>query len=379
MSLPTPLLTQPSLTLPSSDQPMCISFSPSTSNHVLAMGTISGSLYFSPIPSSSDEQLKPISVHKSSIRSLCYASDGSKVYTGSSDNSISMTSISKSTVVSTFSAEEPVTILQFSEFSDNLLLSGLENGEMKIWDIRTPTTTMKPAFSDSTCTDYVSDMCMGKTSRELLYTSGDGTLNVFDLRKGKLLHRSEDQEDELLSCVLMKNGNKVVCGSQDGVLIIWSYGEWLDRSDGFPGHPESVDSIVKIDENTLATGSSDGIIRRVELQPNRLRGVIGAHDDFPIEELCFSADKTILASCSHDNEVRFWAVNEDEDEDSDEEEDSDDDDFDSDDSFDGKKSKSARKRRRREKKKEQRKKSKLTPQDAKKLKQGSMAGFFADL
>ena len=59
----------------------------------------------------------------------------------------------------------------------------------------------------------------------------------------------------------LQNGKKIVCGSQDGVLVIFSWGTWGDMSDRFPGHPESVEAILKVDEDTVLTGSSDGIVR----------------------------------------------------------------------------------------------------------------------
>ena len=74
---------------------------------------------------------------------------------------------------------------------------------------------------------------------------------------------SEQIEDELLSLVVMKRGRKVVCGSQEGVLDIFSWDEFGDVSDRFPGHPNSVDALLKIDEDTIVTGSSDGLIRCV--------------------------------------------------------------------------------------------------------------------
>lgn len=33
----------------------------------------------------------------------------------------------------------------------------------------------------------------------------------------------------------------------------------------------------------MVTGSSDGIVRVVSIQPNRVLGVLGDHDDFPVE------------------------------------------------------------------------------------------------
>jgi len=117
---------------------------------------------------------------------------------------------------------------------------------------------------------------------------------------------SDNMEDELLSVVLVKNNEKAVVGTQEGVLDIWSWGDWGDLSDRFPGHPYSIDTIAKVDENTIVTGSSDGIIRVCGILPNKLLGVIGEHGNFPIERIRLSPDNKHLGSCSHDNTVKFW-------------------------------------------------------------------------
>ena len=56
------------------------------------------------------------------------------------------------------------------------------------------------------------------------------------------------------------------------------------------------------------TGSSDGIVRVVQLHPNKLLGVVGAHDDFPVERMRYSRDRQLLGTSSHDNVVRMWEV-----------------------------------------------------------------------
>ena len=52
-----------------------------------------------------------------------------------------------------------------------------------------------------------------------------------------------------------------MCGSQGGILNIFSWGDWGDITDRFPGHPESIDSVIAISEDVVITGSSDGLIR----------------------------------------------------------------------------------------------------------------------
>merc|ERR1711998_778123 len=137
----------------------------------------------------------------------------------------------------------------------------------------------------------------------LLATSGDGTLSVFDIRAGKMESASDYMTEELLSLVVLKHGSKVVCGSQDGVLCLFSTGQWADMTDRIPGHPNSVDTMIKLDEDTLVSGSSDGLIRVMQVQPNKLLGVIGDHDDFPVERIAFSHARRLITSCSHDNTV----------------------------------------------------------------------------
>jgi ATP-dependent RNA helicase DOB1 len=111
----------------------------------------------------------------------------------------------------------------------------------------------------------------------------------------------------LCAVAVVKHGKKVVCGSQSGVLALWSWGYWNDCSDRFPGHPESVDALVKFDEDTVITGSSDGLLRVVNILPNKLIGVLGGHaDELPVERLALSADRAVLASTAHDSCVKLW-------------------------------------------------------------------------
>ena len=55
---------------------------------------------------------------------------------------------------------------------------------------------------------------------------------------GQVRARSEEDADDELSCVVvLKSGKKVVCGSQLGVLTIFSWGKFADCSDRLPGEP----------------------------------------------------------------------------------------------------------------------------------------------
>ncbi|WIA29086.1 hypothetical protein OEZ86_011597 [Tetradesmus obliquus] len=203
----------------------------------------------------------------------------------------------------------------------SLLAAGDMDGGLCIWDLRSQQHVLKY----NKHSDYISGLTVSEKQQALLAVSGDGTLSVHDLRSCKVLARSEDDaDDELMSVAVVKNGKKVVCGSTSGVLAIWSWGYWNDCSDRFPGHPESVDALVTYDEDTLITGSSDGALRIVSILPNKLLGVLGEHEeDMPVERLAMAADKSLLASVSHDACVKLWdlSILQDDDEDDDEDDD----------------------------------------------------------
>lgn len=50
-------------------------------------------------------------------------------------------------------------------------------------------------------------------------------------------------------------------GTCEGHLLLYNWEEFAASSDRFPGHPASVDCLVRINENVLCTGSMDGMIR----------------------------------------------------------------------------------------------------------------------
>jgi WD repeat-containing protein 55 len=42
--------------------------------------------------------------------------------------------------------------------------------------------------------------------------------------------------------------------------------------------------------------------------PNRFLGIVGNHNNFPIQQMSLSSDGNFLASISHDETVRIWNV-----------------------------------------------------------------------
>ncbi|KAL0234987.1 hypothetical protein GEMRC1_001569 [Eukaryota sp. GEM-RC1] len=256
--------------------------------------------------------LKP---HKKSIRSLSFSADGTTLYTGSKDKAIKGISVGETKVAwkRIDAHSHCVCALQHLSHTSNsfsnpefstLLASGDENGTIKIWDTRTPKNVK--CFNDGA--DFISSFLWHPQSYTLLAGSGDGSLYSYDFRSASTTFStvSEDLGDEILSLSLLKNGSKLLAGTLGGDILIYDWNYFGDFSDKLVGHPDAVESIVKIDEDTVLTSSDDGIIRIVSVLPNQLLGVLGEHGQFPVERMSKSYDGQVLASTSHDNCVKLW-------------------------------------------------------------------------
>ncbi|KAF7978755.1 hypothetical protein HWV62_44778 [Athelia sp. TMB] len=141
----------------------------------------------------------------------------------------------------------------------HMLATGDDDGVVKLWDPRVPEAIREHNHHY----DFISDFLWLEDKKHLVVTSGDGTLSVLDVRNKKKepFAQSEDQEDELLSMVTIK------------------------------GHPSSIDALCALppsypsSHSTILTGSSDGLLRAVQLLPTKLVGVIADHGEFPIERV----------------------------------------------------------------------------------------------
>jgi len=184
----------------------------------------------------------------------------------------------------------------------NTMATGDDSGCVKIWDNR----LSRCAIEYHVHQDYVAGFLYSQEERTLLSVGGDATLCAYDLRKKNSHQQSDEQESEINCVQSIKHGKKVICGTQEGVLLIFSWNRWGDCSDRFPGHPETINCLLKIDEETLVTGSDDGLIRLITIQPNKVLGILGDHETFPVEGLRRSIDGTLLCSFAHDEIVRFF-------------------------------------------------------------------------
>lgn len=286
--------------------PFDVDFHPSDS--LVAAGLINGSLLLYRYAADSEPQrLLKVRAHKESCRATRFINDGRAILTGSPDCSILATDVETGAKVAHLEHAHTAAVNRIINLTESTVASGDDEGCVKVWDTRQQSCCGTFEVHE----EYISDMTFASDSMRLLATSGDGTLSVCNLRSNKLQAQSEFSEDELLSVVIMKNGRKVICGTQTGALLLYSWGFFKDCSDRFVDlSPNPVDALLKLDEDRLITGSYNGLISLVGILPNRIIQPIAEHSEYPVERLAFSHDKKILGSISHDQVLKLWDMDE---------------------------------------------------------------------
>jgi WD repeat-containing protein 55 len=258
------------------------------------------------------EKKSTIRAHSESVRAIAFAKTGSILLTGSGDKSVLVIDCETERAIGRIANahDQAITRMTKLKTDENVICTGCDEGVLKIWDVRQERCA-KSFKDDEIFVDFVSEIYHDTNAgerNELCVTSGDGTVATIDLSAMKVIGQSDNMEDELLSCCVMKNGTKVVTGSQGGNLNIFNHGKEREPSDRFQGHPSSVDAMLKVSEDIVLTGSSDGLIRVITISPNQMLGLVGEHGEYPIERMSLSDDLNTLASASHDHTVKIWDV-----------------------------------------------------------------------
>ena len=215
-----------------------------------------------------------------------FSQDGKFVFTGSTDKTIRVTSVATGKVLHTVLAAHPAAINVVSINRDGTkLFTGDDEGEIRVWDV-SPSAVgaggslpRKPLHAWHVHHDFISCLVNPPSSRYLIAGGGDGCLSGWNLATGDVDGVSANLNDEVLSVCALPNKKHVLCGTQAGVVHVFDWGAWGEPVRSYRGHPNSIESILAVDNNTIITASSDGLIRVVQLSPHKILGVVGDHED----------------------------------------------------------------------------------------------------
>lgn len=97
-------------------------------------------------------------------------------------------------------------------------------------------------------------------------------------------------------------------GSSKGNFYTFNWGEFGYHNDSFSsGTTSPISYMIPITEKIAITAGEEGIIRALHLFPGRVLGIVGQHS-LAVESIDVSNDGELIATSSHDNDIRFWNI-----------------------------------------------------------------------
>eukprot|EP01080_Neovahlkampfia_damariscottae_P007298 gene7298-11617_t len=239
-------------------------------------------------------------IHKESCRNLFFSDDGNHLFTISTDKSICMIDLnSEKTGLRMRNAHEaePSALLIYD---DNVIITGDDNGCIKFWDVR-----KKENFDQlHENGDFISSF---DYHEEMVYAgSGDGCLTSYNMNMREYHTTSESLEDDILSTLVLQDGQTIACGTTSGKINLFSKRNIWESSDAFTLEFGSIDCLLYIDNEMFLAGSSNGEVHNFKVNPKRVISKICEHDiEQPISKLSLSRDGKFMSSCG-DDVVKFW-------------------------------------------------------------------------
>ncbi|XP_055906758.1 WD repeat-containing protein 55 homolog [Eupeodes corollae] len=278
-----------------------ICFSPE--DDIIAIATITGDVHLYRYANEQNTHLKTIEVHTKACRDVEFTEDGKFLLTGSKDKSIMITDMETEKLKQFYDEAHEDAVNKLIVIDENMFASGDDSGTVKLWDSR----TKEAVFSLKEVEDSILSMLTNDAKKLLLVTSADGYLTTLNIAARKLFVQSEPYEEELTCMGTFRGDSKLIVGTSKGRLYTYNWGQFGYHSDMFPGVKSSMSVMIPVTDRIACVAGEEGILRAVHIAPFKTLGVVGQHS-LPIESLDISNNGHLLASSSHNNDVRFWNV-----------------------------------------------------------------------
>lgn len=248
---------------------------------------------------------------RSFIRRIAFLSDDSLLAVSTSDGLLRLFSVDSLELVKKIHHSNSIPITAIKSLNDRQFVTGDEGGLLQLWNC-SPAARVQQEWA--CCGDQILEVATAERDNLIFTCSGDGTMNVImgNSKSKSIFAQYVVPKDAIYSSLVVCGDSKFVAAAGDaGRVEIFNWDDWGEcwrRIEGHDGSP--IDSIVKVSEQYLATGASDGLIRLIRLQPLfSVVGTIGRHEEnLSVESLVSFDDGRFIASIAHDCQVCVWNV-----------------------------------------------------------------------
>jgi hypothetical protein len=195
--------------------------------------------------------------HDREVTSVAFSPDGTRIVSGSDDNTLKVWDAQTLQVTLTLSGHEgPVFSVAFSP-DGTRIVSGSADDTLKVWDAQTGQETLTLTGHE----DSVLSVAFSPDGTRIVSGSADDTLKVWDAQTGQATLTLTGHGSYIFSVAFSPDGTRIVSGSVDKKLKVWD-AQTGQETLTLTGHKETVNGVAFSPDGTRITSSSyDGTIK----------------------------------------------------------------------------------------------------------------------
>ena len=247
------------------------------------------------------ECLKTLEGHSNVVRSVAYSPDGRKIISGSTDKTIKIWNANRGKYLQTLEGHSDRVYSVAYSPDGKRIISGSQDKTVKIWDANTG-ECLKTLAGHSY---WVYSVAYSPDGTKIISGSLDGTIKIWDVNTGACLQTLEGYLPQVISVAFSPDGTKIISGSVDNTIKIWdaNIGQCLKTLEG---HTNSVISVAYSPDGTkIISGSYDKTIKIWDANTGECLQTLEGHPEI-VNSVAFSPDSTKIISGSNDKTVKIW-------------------------------------------------------------------------
>ena len=252
--------------------------------------------------------------HPDRVRTCTYSPDGKWIASSGGGASIQLWAANSGEVKNNLKGhgELEISDCAFSSDSKRLVSSGWD-GTLRIWDLER--NNLAHTLEGHTGSGYSIDgrlitgsvnACDFSPDDLFIASAGrDGTVRIWDARKGKAIRVLQGHSRDVLSCCYSPDGKWIVSAGSDKSIIIWNADSGKQEYKWVAHTNQITDCCFSQDGLNLISSSWDHTIRIWTFPWGTLRKELKGHTSW-VEACCFTPDNRYIVSAGWDRMITIW-------------------------------------------------------------------------
>ncbi|KAJ1302554.1 hypothetical protein OPQ81_002871 [Rhizoctonia solani] len=252
--------------------------------------------------------LRHLREHPGWIQSVVFSPDDTRVVSSTGDG-IRIWDVQTKDRTADQQSSHDTSVGPVAVFPDRTrLISNTSAGVLRIWDIRTGSTTSQ-VFEQRTEDQSISSLAISPQGTHVAAGAKDFSIRVWNTLTGKTVCHSLNGHQGSVRCLAFSPDSSYLCSSSDDcTIIVWDINAGTMVGPAYGGHQRSVQSVSYSQDGTrIASGSDDASIHVWDPRTGALVHTLEGHSG-PVLTVAFLADGSEVISGGGDGSIRRWDV-----------------------------------------------------------------------